>query len=277
MTVLIDQPGVYEMADAEYHADPVPAGSLSVSGAKKLLPPSCPAKYAYERANPPTPTAVFDLGHAAHRFVLGVGAPLVVVDATDWRTKAAQQARIEAHAGGAVPLLTEQYKRVQAMAAAIEQHPLASALLRRGEGQAEQSLFWLDGDSGVWRRARIDWLGRYVVDYKSCDSAEKSHVRRAAYNYGYHMQAPWYLDGVNALGLLEDPAFLFVFQEKAPPYLVNIIELDDEALDAGRALNAKALRIYADCTVTDTWPGYASDVELISLPPWASSQIEAVA
>lgn len=274
MTVLVDQPGVYDLTDAAYHADPVPAGSLSSSGARKLLPPNCPAKFAYERANPPTPTAAFDIGHAAHRHVLGVGAPLVVVDAVGWRTKAAQQARIEAHAGGAVPLLTEQYRRVQAMAAAIEQHPLASALLRRGEGQAEQSLFWLDGETGVWRRARIDWLGRYVVDYKSCDSAEKSHVRRAAYNYGYHQQAPWYLDGVAALDLLEDPAFLFVFQEKAPPYLVNIIELDAEALEAGRALNRRAIEIYRDCTATDTWPGYADEVELVSLPPWATKTEE---
>jgi hypothetical protein len=50
---LITEPGVYDIAEDHYHADPVPGGSLSNSGAKKLLPPSCPAKFAYEREHPP--------------------------------------------------------------------------------------------------------------------------------------------------------------------------------------------------------------------------------
>ena len=45
--VVVDEPGVYDGLDeAAYHADPVPGGSLSASGAKLLLPPSCPALYA---------------------------------------------------------------------------------------------------------------------------------------------------------------------------------------------------------------------------------------
>src|SRR4051794_32399270 len=82
-------PGVYDdMPVAAYHADPVPGGSLSCSGAKKLLPPSCPALYAWERDNPPAPTTTFELGHAAHQRVLGVGPEIVVVDAETWNTNA---------------------------------------------------------------------------------------------------------------------------------------------------------------------------------------------
>ena len=32
--------GVYDIPEDLYHRDPVPGGSLSCSGAKKLLPPS---------------------------------------------------------------------------------------------------------------------------------------------------------------------------------------------------------------------------------------------
>jgi len=39
--VLITEPGVYALPADVYHADPVAGGSLSSSGAKKLL--ACPA------------------------------------------------------------------------------------------------------------------------------------------------------------------------------------------------------------------------------------------
>ena len=64
MTV-ITEPGVYTMDEADYHADPVPGGSLSCSGAKKLL--ACPARFAYDREHPPAPTPAMELGTAAHK------------------------------------------------------------------------------------------------------------------------------------------------------------------------------------------------------------------
>jgi hypothetical protein len=75
---------------------------------------------------------------------------------------------------------------------------------------------------------------------------------------------------VRALGLDEDPAFLFVFQEKTPPYLVTVVQLDDEAEAAGRARNELAMEIWRDCTQAGVWPGYSQDIELITLPPWAA-------
>ena len=271
---IIDTPGLYNLPDDVYHSDPVPGGSLSSSGARRLLPPSCPAKFAYERANPPAPRKAFDLGHAAHLRVLGAGPEILVVDAPDWRTKAAREQRDEAYAAGLVPLLVEQADQVEAMAAAIRAEPLAAALFNPSTGVAEQSAFWVDEETGVWLRARIDFLrnraGRVLaVDYKTTDSADLEHIRRSVYRYGYHQQDPWYLDAITALGLGEDPGFAFVFQEKAPPYLVTVVELDTSARDAGRALNRQAIEVYAECTRTDRWPGYAEDIALIELPPWA--------
>ena len=60
----ITAPGVYDIPAEDYHRDPVPGGSLSSTGARKLLPPSCPAKFRYEQDNPPTPTAALDFGQA---------------------------------------------------------------------------------------------------------------------------------------------------------------------------------------------------------------------
>jgi hypothetical protein len=168
---MIDQPGVYDIPADVYHSDPVAGGSLSSSGARKLLPPSCPALFRHWADEGQEHKATFDLGHAAHAEVLGVGAPLAVVDADDWRTKAAKQQRDTAYAAGATPLLRNDYEQVHAMAAALRAHPVAGSLFTPGTGRAEQTLVWRDDEFGVWRRAMLDWLtesngGLVVVDYK---------------------------------------------------------------------------------------------------------------
>lgn len=269
------RPGVYGgLPDAVYHADPVPGGSLSSSGARRLLPPSCPALFKYEQDNGRPPKKAFDMGHAAHQRILGVGPELVKVVADDWRTKAARDARDEAYARDAVPLLAAQFDVLEEMAEAIAAHPIAQALFQPDNGVAETSMFWTDEKSGVMRRSRLDWLPNpgsrrvIVTDYKSALSAEPGKFARAAMDYGYHQQAAWYLDGVIALEVADDPAFVFVVQEKTAPYLVSVIELDPLALRIGRHLNRHALNIYAACSRTGRWPGYTDDVELVSLPGW---------
>lgn len=286
MSVVTDRPagpGVYDLTAEDYHADPVPGGSLSSSGAKRLLPPSCPALFHHWATVGQEHKQAFDLGHAAHTLVLGVGAQMSVVDADDWRTKAAKDARAAAYAAGETPLLRAEHEQLVAMAAALAEHPSAGALLRPGTGNAEQTLIWQDQETGVWRRAMLDWTthaadGRlWIVDYKTTRSADPSAVSKALENYGYLQQAPWYLDGATELGLAGDlePAFLFVFQEKTPPYLVTVAQPDPEVLAWGRRRNRKALDVYRRCVETGHWPGYADDVISVALPRWATYQHEA--
>ena len=276
---------VYDgMPEHVYHADPVPGGSLSSSGARKLLPPSCPARFRHERDHPPASTPSMERGTAAHRLVLGTGAEIVQVDAADWRTKAAQDERDKARADGKVPLLAAECRKVQDMAAALRAHPVAPALFDPGNGRAEQSLFWQDDLTGIWRRARLDWLPyadareRLIIgDYKTSASADPDSIARSVYTFGYYMQAPWYLDGIQALGISDDPAFIFVFQETAPPYLVNVIQLDGPALRAGHDRNRVAIERYRDCAASGIWPGYNPDIRdipVISLPHWAARHLD---
>lgn len=276
--VVVVQPGVYDLTDEQYHADPVPGGSLSSTGARKLLPPGCPARYQYEVNHPPAPTRVLELGRAAHRLVLGAGPTLTAIDADDWRSAEARQRRDEAYQAGAVPLLRADYDQVHAMADALAEHPVASALFHPDHGRPEQSLFWTDPSTGMWRRARLDWLpyrhtGRAIVgDYKTCRSANPDDIQRAIHVHGYHQQAAWYLDAGHELGLFGDGAFVFVFQEKTPPYVVTVVEPDPIALRIGRALNRRALDIFFECSTTGHWPGYADDVIQLGLPRWAEAR-----
>lgn len=281
MSVVITEPGVYELDEATYHRDPVPWGSLSNSGAKMLLPPGCPALFRYWTDNPRPPKKAYDLGHAAHRQVLGVGPEIICVDAADWRTKAAQQRRGRAHEIGAVPLLVADYERVQAMAAALRAHPFAGLLLDPDGARVEQSLFWADPDTGVTRRARLDVIRRLpdgrtvVVDYKSTVSAQPEACSKAMHSYGYYRQGAWYLDGATTLCLAdEDAAFLLVWQEKEPPHLVTVTQPNQFALNLGRDDSRRALETYADCVAAGHWPGYAEDIIPLALPRWVERQYE---
>lgn len=265
---------VLAMPEDEYHAHP----ALSSSGAKRLIQ-TCPAVFHWERTHGRPEKRVFDFGHAAHGLVLGIGEPLVVVDADSWRTKAAQEQQKAAYEAGHVPILTSEHEQVKAMAEALRKNPLAAALLDPERGVAEQSIFWTDGRFGVQRRARLDWRteigGRTtVVDYKTAINANPAAIGRKAADLGYHQQAPWYCDAVEAAGLDDDPAFVFIFQEKTAPYLCTVVEIDRPGVLAGRAANDRALEVFRDCTEAGIWPGYSDEIELISLPFWATRDLE---
>ncbi|WP_416902728.1 PD-(D/E)XK nuclease-like domain-containing protein [Micromonospora echinospora] len=278
----ITEPGVYAgITDTAYHLDPVPGGSLSSSGARRLLPPSCPALFRHWRDNPQPPKREFDLGHAAHTLVLGAGPQIVEIEHDSWRTNAAKDAAAEARDAGKVPLLTKDFEVVQAMAAALRDHPTAAALLRPEGGRPELSAFWIDPETRIWCRLRTDWLdvsrpGRLIVpDYKTCASAAPDDLQRAIWDHGYHQQADWYLGGLRALGLAaEDSQFVFIFQEKRPPYLVTVAQPDHSAMRIGAHLNREARHLYRECVQSGRWPGYTDDVALISLPGWVERQYE---
>lgn len=291
----VTEPGVYPDMPADvYHADPVPGGSLSSSGARDLMPPSCPALYRYHADHNRAPRKAWDIGHAAHQVVLGVGPELVLVDRDRWDTKEVKAHLVDIRERGAVPLKRPDWEAVHAMADALRAHPVAAALFNPQYGAPEQSMFWIDKPTGVWRRARLDWMpyqsmyttdghptrgrgtpGRIIIpDYKTCVSANPDSLAKMMNSYGYHQQAAWYIDAVKAVYPMWqhpdalEPAFVFVCQEKTPPYLVTIVEPDRTALKVGRRLNREAIEVYAECVKTGQWPPYSLDVELIGLPPW---------
>lgn len=274
---VVTTPGLYpELTNEQYHKDPVPEGSLSQSGAKTLNSLT-PAHFKYERDHGRPPKRAFDVGQAAHDIVLERSEDnLVVIDATSYRTKVAQEAQAEAYATGKTPLLIGELEQVRAMAAKIREHPVAGVLFdpARG-GHAEQSAFWRCAETDVMCRARFDWLPapdparRFIVpDYKTSTTADPNAWRKKAADFGYHVQDWWYSDAIRSLELHEDPAFVFVVQEKDPPYLVSVIQFDADAYAAGGEQALRARATYADCVRQDRWPGYGDEVHEVELPRW---------
>lgn len=269
---LWEGPGIYPDLPAEdYHRDIVPDGSLSSSGARKLLAPSCPAKFRYDLDNGEPPKKVFDIGTAAHKLVLGDGPELVLVDRARWDTDDVKAKIADIRAAGNVPLKRHELDQVHAMADALRNHPEAGPLLDPASGMAEQSLYWDEPGLGITRRARVDWL-RYdgqAIDYKTAKSADLDAISKAFFEHGYHQQADWYLAGLKALGYADDHTpFIFIVQEKTPPYVVTVARPDALALRIGHDLNQAAMQLYANCRDANHWPGHSEITELIGLPTW---------
>lgn len=255
------------LSEAVYHGD----AALSSSGARVLARDGA-AAFRWLVENPQGPKKEFDHGHAAHCLVLGAGPEIVVVEADNWRTKKAREQADAAHAAGKVPLLRKDYDVVCAMAAAITAHPLAAPLLGNPSGVSERSLFWTDPVFGVRCRARLDrWTalvsGRWtVVDFKTTTSVKEHKLIRSFYEYGYWQQQDWYQNGIMACGLAEDPGFLFVAQEKTPPYRIQVIDGDHETATWGARRNRKALQMFRDCTESGMWPAEEVSYQILTLP-----------
>lgn len=284
----ITEPGIYPDLKAEdYHAQ---HDWLSNSRAKLLLKPSCPAKFKAALEAGEEHKRHFDLGKVVHTLTLGDGDEFEVVmakrrdgaayEAESYDTKAAQAHRDAIYAAGKVPLLRAELDKAAAMAASVKAHPLASRLF--ADGTPEVSLFWIDPATGVKCRARLDWLpdslkGRRLIvpDLKTAVSAEPGEFSRNAARFGYLCQHVHYSEGIRECGIDPDPAFLFAVVEKDPPHVVTVgqfTEPDDLKLAA--AMTDRARRVFAECTATDTWPGYVEGVADLSLPTWFHYQNE---
>jgi len=292
-------PGVYQMDDTRYHADPLRlhgTESLSATRSKLLLPPSTPAHYRWAVDHPQGHSPAFDMGHAVHRLVLGSGPDIEVVQvevadrarksikiADSWEYKAAQQARENAYTAGLVPLLPAEYAQAQNMAHAVLAHPLGKLCFTNG--QPEQAMFVQDAETGAWLRGKVDYLaqardGRLVlVDLKTAggdNAASPFKFPRAVVAYRYHRQAAWYSHLAKTLGLARDVTLVFAVVEKTPPYLVAFHEIDASDLRRAHALNRAAIDTFARCLAANHWPGYPATINRLALPSWAAYEEEAV-
>lgn len=260
---------IYDLPEADYHAHP----ALSQSGCKLLL--ESPRRFQYERQHP-THKAVFDFGSAAHALVLGRGMESIyVAPFDDWIRRKGPEGGCQyttdekaiAQADGLSPILPKDWEVVCQMADKLSEHDLAMRLLSKGH--PEVSLF-AEFD-GIPVRGRLDWLShRVATDYKTSVSDDPSAFRRKAADCGYHIQAAFYMDLLEAVGLPAD-AFAFIVQHKEPPFDVFVTTLTDRAIERGRELYRRALERYRDCTESGYWPGRVSPTAYVitELPEWA--------
>ena len=260
-----------DIAAAEYHADPAPEPSLSSSVARILVERSPKhAWWAHPRLNPDfAPDRGSDaaaIGSAVHAVALECDWDRIVfVDAPDWRTKAAKEARSDAILAGCIPLLEKNRWQVTGMVAGL-------APLLPEPRTAEATLMWREAN-GAWCRARPDAMQSgpgLIVDVKTTTLAATPDGwgRRAMWDYA--MQCGLYRRAYARCSQYDDvlPAWRFVVQEQTAPYCAAVFTFDNEALAYCDALAERAIELWGACMSSGEWPGYPAGGHVAELPAW---------
>lgn len=269
---------VVDLPDEAYHRMP----ELSSSQAKALL--ESPAKFDYWRGKVRPPKSEYDLGHAVHAKVLGIGADVVEIPndllSADGgiRSNAAKEWVQQARDEGRVPLKASELRPINDAAESVLRHDKAAALLSQ-PGNPEVSILTVDPTTEVPLRARFDYLPyprspiAKGVDLKTAKDASPKGFAKAAFDYSYDLQQEWYRHCYR-IATGEEIEFAFVVVELEPPYLVGYYNLSDSFMEMGRAKGAEARALFAECTRTGIWPGYDDNVITLEPPFWAAIAFE---
>lgn len=261
------------LSDAEHRR----AVALSATSAKWIL--RSPAHYRYY-IDHPREMAAFDVGHAAHAKILGVGAEVVTVPEDlcakngAWSTAAAKDFIEKAKAEGKTVLKPDDIAAVDGMAEAVLAHPVASKLLGIA-GDAEVSLSADDPETGVRLKARLDWLPHPVaglrtipVDLKTTGNASYDEFMRSIAKYGYHIQGAMCRRLIELTRGDETAPFTLIAVETEPPYAVAVHDIPGDFAELGARQLRRAIDRYAECLATDTWPAYPPVIHHAITPAW---------
>ncbi len=291
---------IERMASAEYHADPAQAASLSASIGKVFMDKSpYHAWLEHPKLNPdyaPKESSTFDLGTAAHDLILEGGTPRIcVIDPQEYRSKptkadpegsipkgwtnnSIREARDLARSNGLTPILPWDDAVIRHMKKAAMTFVADSEIAGIfDDGKPEQTLIWQD--SGIWCRARLDWLTtdrRVILDYKSSASAQPHWFSRQIANIGYDFQAAFYLRGLKACGH-PNAQFLFLAQEVDAPHACSLHGIAPSMMAIAEEKVEQAIRGWKRCLETGKWPAYDNRVHWAEATAWQMQQMEELA
>lgn len=274
MNARITAPGIYEMPEADYHADPCPMPSLS-SGIAKILIRRSPlhAMDAHPRmgGHSAGPTKAMDHGTILHRLILGAGGDFDALPFADYKTGAAKEARDASRAAGRTPVLVDELRELQdAAAAALEQmreHQDLKAFF--APGQSEAVIAWQE--PGAWIRCMVDRLPHDPrspwFDIKTvAQSAAPADLERA-FIKDHAFQRAFYLRGARYVGRAPRDK-LYIGVERKRPYAVSVMTAAQSMADVAEAEVERAIDLWKRCMREDRWPGYSQQTAFVSAPNW---------
>lgn len=221
-----------------------------------------PMHFLYEQITPKEDTPSLLFGRAVHKAILEPESffdEFVVGITVDKRTKEGKEEwqNFVDSVNGKDIITPEDFEKIKGMKNAIDHDWLASKYLT---GEHELSFFWTDEATGEKCKVRPDCISevdgrKWLVDYKTTDSCADGHFERSVRKYGYKFQSGMYREGYFQ-NTFEDVGFVFVAQEKTPPYAPRVYICTDEFVNEGYDLFREAIGIYHTCKTTNHYWGY---------------------
>jgi exodeoxyribonuclease VIII len=276
---------IKDMPFDEYHA----IDALSASGMRELAR----SAWHYRNRVPIAPTRAMLNGSLVHCAQLEPGAlssryVVVPEDAPKRPTKAQWNAAKPSPAsvetmnwwtgfqktcGEREIVAADDYATTQAQLKALQADPLLKALFSSGYGEA--SVFWIDPVTGVYCKARPDWVHPVtdrrvrLLDLKAMADDTPEGFSRGAARMGYHRQQAHYTAGFEAATGLTVEDFVFAVVSSVPPVLAVPYRLIPEVLEQAEQECAELRSLYAHCTEHNRWPAYTAEEMMVDLPCWA--------
>ena len=258
-------PGIYaDIAPEQYFGGP------EVSKSKLVEFEKAPAKARHgEKAETPAMAK----GSLLHCAVLEPDALETRYHVTDLkvfdsRHKAYQEELKQA--GNRQMVKRPDYEEALRMRDGLHSQRIARELLAPGLA-TEQSVYWVDPDTGLRCRCRPDGARedmQALVDIKRTGDASRFSFERIFWRLRYHWQDAMYSDGWELAGGWPVKGFVFLAFEAEPPYLVAAYETPRDALEAGRDDVRRLMARWAECERSGIWGGYPDTLQTLEAPHW---------
>ena len=210
---------------------------------------------------------VADTGSAAHKILLeGTEDGIQIIDADDWRTKAAKELRDAAYVEGRIPMLIGKMDGVREMVDAARQYVTSSEIAGIFKsGEPEVTLVWTEtaDDGEIFCKARCDWLTadrRICLSYKTTQGSANPDSWIRTQLPQYDMATMFYERGVLAACEVEQSVVVHLVQEQTYPFSCSLISLDPAYRALAESKLDRALAQWASCEATGKWPAYPSRI-----------------
>jgi hypothetical protein len=259
----------YDIPESVYRADP----AYSYSRVKLAAGTMAEYRYAMEHPKPVTDA-----------MVTGTLIDQLVTDGrfTNIEIKPSPRApngwRESVIASGRTPVTEEMVAIANGARASLMAHSVASRFISASRKQVSMFLT----HDGIRLKARIDFVpsgSASLVDLKKCQDASPGlfvtrqdgteYFQHPKWSYdirdfGYDMQAGLYLWMWNKLAGTEDRRddWLHICVEEKAPHLVNVFQMEREAIREGEEKFFRLLGRIRECEASGKWPGYEEKIHV---------------
>lgn len=262
----MDYLGIYEnLSNADYHGD-----DTALSNSKLSMLARSYYYYEHIMSNPRAQTPALAVGSMAHCAILEphlFDSTYVVTPKFDKRTKLGKEGHKEFEEANIGKICVEQkdFADVIGMRDSFMGTEIGQAII--ASSKKEISFFWRDKATEILCKCRPDiWDEKndIIMDIKTTDIATLKAFKSSIWKWRYQVQAAFYSDGVEAVTGRKQ-TFVFCAIEKKPPYDFAFYQLDDEALEMGRAMYNENIEYFCEATMGYAPKRYKKDFQVISL------------
>ncbi len=261
-------PGIYPgVPSRDYHQK---IDAYNPSLIKELIQVSAKSMQ-HMKQHPRERTQAMLIGAATHKLVLpgerGDFNAAYAIWEGDRRGNKYKEFKAEAIEAGREILKGEDYDAIRQINKAVKAHGASMELLNQN-GQAELTIIWIDKQTGLTCKGRIDWWHGSVTDLKTSRDVRPYYFCNDMARRLHHVSVGAYITGLRTLGEEVDGAHLIAAKNCGDHDVVRY-DLSDSFIRRGITEWHKALQRVKWCEKNNQWPGIAEEPYPLELPNWA--------